>query len=118
MLKSLGGIFDYDKCSQRFTALQEELNKQDVWQDSKRSQSLQVESKRLQKTIENLDELQTNYTDLADLWSMSEEENEISGEPTPFCLPRCQIDSLLPLGSSEDSHGEEALLCGMWLENI
>ena len=71
-----GGIFDYDTKQERLTEVCELAEDPAIWQDAKRAQELGRERKMLESVVFGLGKIQQDLTDAAELFEMSQEEND------------------------------------------
>jgi len=71
-----GGIFDYDTKQERLTEVCELAEDPAIWQDAKRAQELGRERKLLEGIVLGLSQIQQDLTDAAELFEMSQEEND------------------------------------------
>ena len=75
-LRIYGGIFDYDAKTVRLDFLRKELEKPDVWSDSKRAQELGKEKKQLETVVERLDSTAAALGDSIALFELAEAEQD------------------------------------------
>ena len=71
-----GGIFDFDAKQSRLTEVVRELEKPDIWQDSKRAQDLGREKKRLEGIVGTLTGVEGRLRDAAELYELARAEGE------------------------------------------
>ena len=76
MKPNFGGIFDYDKKSEKLEQVNEELEDPTVWNDPKRAQDLGKEKKALESVVQTLIKAQNDLQDANDLFAMAREEND------------------------------------------
>ena len=72
----LGGIFDFDKKSQRLNEILETLNDPDVWENRELSLNLNQERSRLEKTISTIERLENNLDDASVLLELAISEDD------------------------------------------
>ena len=72
----LGGIFDFDKKSQRLNEILETLNDPDVWDNRELSLSLNQERARLEKTLSAIEGLENNLEDASVLLELAISEDD------------------------------------------
>jgi peptide chain release factor 2 len=73
---NFGGIFDFDKKSEKLEQVNEELEDPTVWNDPKRAQDLGKEKKALEGVVHTLIKADADLKDAQDLFSMAREEND------------------------------------------
>ena len=71
-----GGIFDFDAKQARLTEVTGDLEKPDVWSDSKRAQELGREKKQLENLVGHVSGLDSRLRDARDLFQLAREEND------------------------------------------
>ena len=71
---SYGGIFDVDSKAQRLSEVVAALEDPNVWNDPKRAQELGKEKKSLDDVVGVLDKLDTDLSDNAELFEMSQDD--------------------------------------------
>ena len=76
MKPNFGGIFDFDKKSEKLEQVNEELEDPTVWNDPKRAQDLGKEKKSLEAIVETLTAAKANLGDANDLFAMAREEGD------------------------------------------
>ena len=76
MKPNFGGIFDFDKKSEKLEQVNEELEDPTVWNDPKRAQDLGKEKKALEAVVHTLIKARNDLTDANDLFAMAREEND------------------------------------------
>ncbi|MBM23837.1 MAG: peptide chain release factor 2, partial [Gammaproteobacteria bacterium] len=72
----LGGIFDFDKKSQRLNEILETLNDPDVWENRELSLNLNQERSRLEKTLSTSERLESNLDDASVLLELAISEDD------------------------------------------
>jgi peptide chain release factor 2 len=75
-LKRSGGIFDYDRRSERLTEVERELEMPSVWEDPERAQALGKERSGLELIVSTIDRLTSGLTDAEGLLEMAVEEDD------------------------------------------
>jgi len=73
---NFGGIFDFDKKSEKLEQVNEELEDPTVWNDPKRAQDLGKEKKALESVVHTLIKADKDLKDANDLFGMAREEND------------------------------------------
>jgi peptide chain release factor 2 len=73
---NFGGIFDFDKKSEKLEQVNEELEDPTVWNDPKRAQDLGKEKKALEAVVHTLIKAEADLQDANDLFAMAREEND------------------------------------------
>ena len=76
MKPNFGGIFDFDKKSEKLEQVNEELEDPTVWNDPKRAQDLGKEKKALEAVVHTLIKADNDLKDANDLFAMAREEND------------------------------------------
>ncbi len=76
MKPNFGGIFDFDKKSEKLEQVNEELEDPTVWNDPKRAQDLGKEKKALESVVHTLIKADKDLKDANDLFGMAREEND------------------------------------------
>ena len=76
MKPNFGGIFDFDKKSEKLEQVNEELEDPTVWNDPKRAQDLGKEKKALESVVQTLIKAANDLNDANDLFAMAREEND------------------------------------------
>ena len=71
-----GGIFDFDAKQARLAEVTGDLEKPDVWSDSKRAQELGREKKQLENLVSHVSGLDGRLRDARDLFQLAREEND------------------------------------------
>ena len=74
MKPNFGGIFDFDKKSEKLEQVNEELEDPTVWNDPKRAQDLGKEKKALEAVVHTLIKAENDLKDANDLFGMAREE--------------------------------------------
>ncbi len=82
VLKTCGGIFDYDAKAERLRTVTASLEDPTVWNDPKRAQELGKEKKALDGVVGVLDTLTSELSDNLELYGMSKEEGDQDGLQT------------------------------------
>jgi peptide chain release factor 2 len=73
---NFGGIFDFDKKSEKLEQVNEELEDPTVWNDQKRALDLGKEKKALESVVRTLQKADANLKDANDLFEMAREEGD------------------------------------------
>jgi peptide chain release factor 2 len=73
---NFGGIFDFDKKSEKLEQVNEELEDPTVWNDQKRALDLGKEKKALESVVHTLQKADANLKDANDLFEMAREEGD------------------------------------------
>jgi peptide chain release factor 2 len=73
---NFGGIFDFDKKSEKLEQVNEELEDPTVWNDQKRALDLGKEKKALESVVHTLIKADANLKDARDLFEMAREEGD------------------------------------------
>jgi len=73
---NFGGIFDFDRKSEKLEQVNQELEDPTVWNDQKRAQDLGKEKKTLEGVVLTLEKARTDLLDAADLFAMAREEGD------------------------------------------
>jgi peptide chain release factor 2 len=73
---NFGGIFDFDKKSEKLEQVNQELEDPTVWNDQKRAQDLGREKKALEGVVLTLEKADADLKDAADLFEMAREEGD------------------------------------------
>jgi peptide chain release factor 2 len=73
---NFGGIFDFDRKSQKLEQVNQELEDPTIWNDQKRAQDLGREKKALEGVVLTLEKARTDLADAADLFEMAREEGD------------------------------------------
>ena len=76
MKPNFGGIFDFDRKSEKLEQVNQELEDPEVWNDQKRAQDLGKEKKALEAVVLTLEKAKADLSDAADLFEMGREEND------------------------------------------
>ena len=76
MKPNFGGIFDFDKKSEKLEQVNEELEDPTVWNDPKRAQDLGKEKKALEAVVFALTKAKADLLDANDLFAMAREEGD------------------------------------------
>ena len=88
MKPNFGGIFDFDKRSEKLEQVNEELEDPTVWNDPKRAQDLGREKKALEAIVQTLTKADNDLRDMNDLFAMA--------KYCHFCHETCKISPLCP----------------------
>ena len=78
MIRSFGGIFDFEEKRERLQEVELELADGEVWNDPEKAQQLGRERSSLEHVVSLLSTLGDSLTDLSDLAEMAAEENDAS----------------------------------------
>lgn len=78
MIRSFGGIFDFEEKRERLQEVELELADGEVWNDPEKAQQLGRERSSLEQVVSLLGTLGDSLTDLSDLAEMAAEENDAS----------------------------------------
>lgn len=78
MIRSFGGIFDFEEKRERLQEVELELADGEVWNDPEKAQQLGRERSSLEQVVSLLSTLGDSLTDLSDLAEMAAEENDAS----------------------------------------
>lgn len=73
-----GGIFDYDRKKERLEEIERELEQPSIWDNPARAQELGKERVTLERVLTQLDQLQCDLADSAELFKFAAEENDES----------------------------------------
>ncbi len=76
MKPNFGGIFDFDRKSEKLEQVNEELEDPTVWNDQKRAQDLGREKKALEGVVLTLEKAKADLADASDLFEMAREEGD------------------------------------------
>ena len=76
MRPNFGGIFDFDRKSEKLEQVNEELEDPTVWNDQKRALDLGKEKKALEGVVLTLEKAKADLADAADLFEMAREEGD------------------------------------------
>ena len=76
MKPNFGGIFDFDRKSEKLEQVNQELEDPSVWNDQKRAQDLGKEKKALEGVVLTLEKARNDLLDAADLFEMAKEEGD------------------------------------------
>lgn len=71
-----GGIFEYDRKTERLEEVQRELESPDVWEDHARAQALGKERANLEEVVNTINDLQTGLDDIHELLTLAAEEDD------------------------------------------
>ncbi len=77
MSRNFGGIFDFDKKSDKLEQVNQELEDPTVWNDPKRAQDLGREKKSLESIVLALIKIDAELKDASDLFAMAREEDDV-----------------------------------------
>lgn len=78
MLLRLGGIFDFDRKSERLEEVVRELESGDIWSNPEEARALGKERVQLESVVHELGGLQQNLEDCEALFAMAKEEGDAS----------------------------------------
>jgi peptide chain release factor 2 len=73
---NFGGIFDFDRKSEKLEQVNQELEDPTIWNDQKRAQDLGKEKKALEGVVLTLEKARADLADAADLFEMAREEGD------------------------------------------
>jgi peptide chain release factor 2 len=73
---NFGGIFDFDKKSEKLEQVNEELEDPTVWNDPKRAQDLGKEKKALEAVVHTLIKAEADLKDAQEIFAMGREEGD------------------------------------------
>jgi peptide chain release factor 2 len=73
---NFGGIFDFDRKSEKLEQVNQELEDPAIWNDQKRAQDMGREKKALEGVVLTLQKARTDLTDASDLFEMAREEGD------------------------------------------
>jgi peptide chain release factor 2 len=73
---NFGGIFDFDRKSEKLEQVNQELEDPTVWNDQKRAQDLGKEKKALEAVVLTLEKARADLLDATDLFEMAKEEGD------------------------------------------
>ena len=76
MRPNFGGIFDFDKKSEKLEQVNQELEDPSIWNDQKRAQEMGTEKKALEGVVLTLEKARADLLDAADLFEMAREEGD------------------------------------------
>ncbi len=76
MKPNFGGIFDFDKKSEKLEQVNEELEDPTVWNDPKKAQDLGKEKKALEAVVHTLIKADADLKDANDIYQMAREEGD------------------------------------------
>ena len=76
MKPNFGGIFDFDRKSEKLEQVNQELEDPTVWNDQKRAQDLGKEKKALEGFVLTLEKARNDLVDASDLFEMAKEEGD------------------------------------------
>ena len=96
MRPNFGGIFDFDKKSEKLEQVNQELEDPSIWNDQKRAQDMGKEKKALEGVVLTLEKARADLLDAADLFEMAREEGDdvVGGvarhrrDPIPWAVAR------------------------------
>jgi peptide chain release factor 2 len=72
-----GGTFDFDEKSKRLSEILETLNDPEIWEDLEKTQELNKERSRLEKTLSVLDQLGSQLEDSSVLLELAVSEDDL-----------------------------------------
>jgi peptide chain release factor 2 len=73
---NFGGIFDFDKKSEKLEQVNQELEDPTIWNDQKRAQDMGREKKALEGVVLTLEKARADLSDASDLFDMAREEGD------------------------------------------
>lgn len=76
MKPNFGGIFDFDRKSEKLEQVNQELEDPTVWNDQKRALDLGKEKKALEGVVLTLEKARSDLLDATDLFEMAKEEGD------------------------------------------
>ena len=76
MRPNFGGIFDFDKKSEKLEQVNQELEDPAIWNDQKRAQEMGKEKKALEGVVLTLEKAKADLADALDLFQMAREEGD------------------------------------------
>ena len=76
MKPNFGGIFDFDKKSEKLEQVNQELEDPAIWNDQKRAQDMGREKKALEGVVLTLEKARADLGDASDLLAMAREEGD------------------------------------------
>jgi peptide chain release factor 2 len=76
VLRSFGGIFDFDARQERLAEVRAELERPEVWSDPARAQALGRERAKLEKSLDGLQRLGAELGQAQELLDLAREEND------------------------------------------
>ncbi|MEM8514237.1 peptide chain release factor 2 [Massilia sp. MP_M2] len=76
MRPNFGGIFDFDKKSEKLEQVNQELEDPAIWNDQKRAQEMGKEKKALEGVVMTLEKAKADLADALDLFQMAREEGD------------------------------------------
>ena len=76
MKPNFGGIFDFDKKSEKLEQVNQELEDPAIWNDQKRAQDMGREKKALEGVVLTLEKARADLGDASDLFAMAREEGD------------------------------------------
>lgn len=75
-LKKLGGLFDLNQKKERLKAIERDLQNKDVWEDYKKSQSLNQEKSLLEKSLTQWKDFNHKFLSIKEMLTFIEEDPE------------------------------------------
>lgn len=76
MRPNFGGIFDFDKKSEKLEQVNQEMEDPTIWNDQKRAQGMGKEKKALEGVVLVLEKAKADLADAQDLFQMAREEGD------------------------------------------
>ena len=76
MRPNFGGIFDFDKKSEKLEQVNQEMEDPSIWNDQKRAQEMGKEKKALEGVVLVLEKAKADLLDARDLFDMAREEGD------------------------------------------
>lgn len=76
MRPNFGGIFDFDKKSEKLEQVNQEMEDPSIWNDQKRAQEMGKEKKALEGVVLVLEKAKADLADAQDLFQMAREEGD------------------------------------------
>ena len=76
MRTNFGGIFDFDKKSEKLEQVNQEMEDPTIWNDQKRAQEMGKEKKALEGVVLVLEKAKADLADALDLFQMAREEGD------------------------------------------
>ena len=76
MRPNFGGIFDFDKKSEKLEQVNQEMEDPSIWNDPKKAQEMGKEKKALEGVVHVLEKAKADLADARDLFDMAREEGD------------------------------------------
>ncbi len=76
MRPNFGGIFDFDKKSEKLEQVNQEMEDPSIWNDQKKAQEMGKEKKALEGVVHVLEKAKADLADARDLFDMAREEGD------------------------------------------